>query len=608
MADRLPTKIISPVARPVDTYARPQAPYVAKPAALNKPTESGRELQGVADALAAINPKLTSFFKGRNEDYIKDRGAFGAGLAHNSDNWNKALDWAKKNASPDDYQDMLGKNPHIRRGFNKASLESATVRYGAALSSSISKNPDGILDNEDPEALNTWVKDWSSTWMEANGINGHNVVDIQDHFVPRMQQYQASTIMTETSNRNQDRLDEFEMLIGKNTTLFTQEAILSPEWIDNPAVGAQILGDRIGKQIEAAKDGGFRDVGKLNDQAVLAITSLAESQDNPDILNALNFIKVGGKSVLSDIPKQANRISNSRATIQAVRDRKIIHQQSQSKFSYWEKVTVPFATKRMERAEQDWANSDKTTNEKNYVQSGERLLTLAIMADPTKDWTTDERFKKITAIDNKAASRLVALSNALISNKELGGDDVNALKYLRRDIMEEGAEFSTERITDAFNSGRISVSTMQSLWDDASRAKNNRFDPFLSDERFKRLEKGLYGSILKGVEGSYGASAIDASMAVNDLYDYVEEWRADPANAGRGKAAFFEAMRERVRSVATSYNPDLDESKNISLFGKPEKTPTVIDIEKLRANPDKWLDFDQLFGAGQAYSILRPEQ
>lgn len=366
MQDRLPTKFISPVAAPVDTYVRPQEPYVAKP-----DMSTANSLQGVADALAKIHPKLDQFFQQQQKDYVADREAFGYGLNKNRENWNAFLDRLKKD-DPDEYEKYAADNPHVQRGFNKAFLESAAIKYSATLTSELAKNPNGVFDASDPTTVNTWMTDHASKWMEENGVNGVDRVMVQDVFVPKMLQYQNSAASAEARERRERYLEGLSQGVGTGTTQLAQQSLANLDWEGDAAGSAQALGAQLTALITAAAESGQRDFKGLNEEVRNSIIALAEQNGDDRILTALQHVKTG-KGFLADIGAHGARINTARNNIQQRKRNDIRFKQGQTTYLQGQ-VRYRQSQEAWTRRKTEWGRADKRWEEakKNLAMGDER--------------------------------------------------------------------------------------------------------------------------------------------------------------------------------------------------------------------------------------------
>lgn len=607
MQDRLPTKFISPVAAPVDTYVRPQEPYVAKP-----DMSTANSLQGVADALAKINPKLDQFFQQQQKDYVADREAYGYGLNKNRENWNAFLDRVKKE-DPDKYKEYSADNPHVQRGFNKAFLESAVVRYNADLTSALSKNPNGIFDASDPTAINTWMTEHSAQWMEANGVNGVDRVMVQDVFVPKMMQYQNAASTTEARERRERYLEGLEQSVGQRASLLTHESVANLDWEDNAAVSAQSLGQQLTAIIDDAAAHGMRDFGKLNDQILNSVVAYAEQTGNIKVLSALSHVKTG-KGFLADIGKHNAKIVQARFNIEKREQNELLFKQGQTRYAqgqtrfaqsqtnyanaqenfrrsterykYWKNVTQPWAKEQQKQTRENWKNQKEEHGRKQSVRAHEEHLATSILADPTKNWKDDKEFKQLASLDPSAAARMTAFQNAIIVGNQATNDDRNSLAILRRDMELEGAAFDNRRITDAFTSGLITQNTLMQLWDDHGRALRDRHDPFLGSADFKDLVSSLRKTISQNENGEEaGTSAWDAGKATRRLQRKARQWRK--RNPDGNLDDFLDEMEDVADKLAV-LNPELGAS-SVAAKGDLWRTkPVFTDLEDLRRAVDEY--------------------
>jgi len=600
---RLPTKTITPVARPVDTYARPEAPYVPKPDG-----SRADALGGIADALKAINPKLDAFFQQEHKDFVEERDAFGYALNENRETWNDMLDRVKK-ADPDKYEELAASNPHVRRGFERAHLEGSAINFGAALNAAVIDNPQftdakgvsrSIFDSEDPNTVSQWANEFTQQWMKTNGVNDADQTMVQDHFTPKALQTQANIIAAETRVRKQQYLDGLEATVGQSSSKAAVMSLSTDDWTNDPSGSAQRLGEQINASIDNAASSGFRDFGKLNDQAAASIIALAEERGDPSILRALNHVKAGtGK--LSDIGKYAGQIEAAKTNIMKAANYQTTFKQGQERYDYWNNVTKPWAAEQQTHTRDQWQKQTDEYGRKNAVRSHEDYLATAILANPTKNWQNDPTFKSLAKLDPGAAARMNSLQNSIIKGNEATSDDPNALATLVRDINIQGKGFDARRLTAAFNAGQITSSSLMNLWDDQRRISESKADPYFQDDRWKAIIKGLRKGIAGSEDGEYGASGLDAELGVSELFDLAWKWRQNPENSDRGMHEFLTEMRAKAQSMASYYNPDLAEgSKRVAQSRQNSPEPNADAIQHLKSNPHTYQEFDAKYGPGAA--------
>lgn len=308
-SDHLPVKALTPAARPVDLYHRPQEQGVAKP-----DMSGADQLADLAKSLGVANDRLGAFFDREKKRQDAEAGAKGAraALENNKLGWNEYLDQLKT-SDPERFEQMQGGNPWIERGYEAQRLQNLGMDYFDQLDADTSANPvlrvdtDGteirLQDAKDQGEIHGFLVQHLKGYVQANGLDKVDDVTLTENFLPKAHEAQAAWVRRNAAERREALVDKRLSALATNSALQLTKAFREGGLTVNPAETLTSLGATLGANIREAHAGGVRDFEKLNDKTVEAVVAAAKLYENPRFLDVLNHIETSPGNNLGGVPK-----------------------------------------------------------------------------------------------------------------------------------------------------------------------------------------------------------------------------------------------------------------------------------------------------------------
>lgn len=324
---------LQPQARPVDTYYRPPEEPVAPP------PETNRLLQ-LAKSLRSIQPGINRFVNNQIAQIKEEEIAKGATAAfENRKAFNQAV---KQGLIP------AAASPWFRMGYERQLLGLIGNEYDSTL-----RNDFTASDALQTGDLNGFLQSHRENLFETIRQQGFRDGDIEDVLLPRIAQSEGNLTRHFAAERAKYLEEQFVENISAEADglfegVYKDSNTLKLEALDNVEAFRNKLGQwdqnlyaqweekqvtvwqkSLGQHLTAKMNAILETYPKpqmVNDAIVDYLEAKARTLDNPDILDVAQFIDIGNKRVLADIPRYQKQLDIARETIQNQSMRKLLDQ------------------------------------------------------------------------------------------------------------------------------------------------------------------------------------------------------------------------------------------------------------------------------------------
>lgn len=495
---------LRPVATAIDTFVRP-----ATPAPPQRPAQSNA-LMDLAGALRQVSPRIDSFLQSelerqRQDAELEAAGTFMTGelpegmdgLEFNRQSWHQLIEDARRHDRDNGtaYADQLtGMNPHFRRGYNRAYLDSMGMALEDHILTQWAANPDvtdangatvGLMQTDDMGALQSWVQDQTSAFIRDNGLDTYAPGDIAEFFAPRAADVQNRIAARHNAYRLDARQEEYGNAFSQNIGM-TVGGVIATGDVQG---GIAALQSRLD---QAVADG--MSPSDANELLVNSVVSTAVTTGDHSVLDLLQGVSTGHGS-LGQIGWVQERVVNARRSL------------AQFEQSQWRHSIAVEAHRRdtMQREIESRAVS-------------------ALMEDPTAGIEAYQT-ELIAAGLPMRAYALEAMREGMIQAENTRHTDPDAHVEILSMIVSAGSETDLdtvrEQIVSFARQGLLTADDAESLLARADLSGNVAIgDPFVR-ETFETLETQL-----ADLYGGYVDDPMAIARSKLDLNDRITTWVA----------------------------------------------------------------------------------
>jgi len=516
-----PAPAITPIASPVDTFARP---------VLDR--EAGNDLLRLADALKQVDAGLQGYFdREAKEDAKVDYAEGLRQFNENKKSWKEAVD---SGAVP------AGASPHFRRGWIEQELRLKGYEYDAQLRDAYAKA--GLENEDDPSKLGSFVTDFTAKWMKEN-LAGYDTTLVAEQFIPVLHQSNDGLSKYHTAQRiaivEQTVIDNTEQEIN---TLLGQAMQAGA---DPSTVGTQVS-SLLTTQIANGLSG-----SKANKLAVDAIVNFALTTKDPEALNALDAIQAGSGPLGRTNYAQEQRL---------IAETKIQNQRESDIRWAWALQDRPYevaarqwAVETRNRTRTDWAREDAKLAKQEVVNAANQDLTSQMILNPQQDYT--DILAKLAQVDPEAARTLSSFREAVLDGREKVTDDRDVVTNLYDDMLSDPGSFDSTRIVREFTAKNLDLRTMQSLIDDAEKFRSTADHPFLRDFSYRDVVEGIERTVLGDPNQITGGKQYNAAEAKIAIREFAHVWIAEHPKGTRSD--FLRALLDQRTKLIDLYSPEV---------------------------------------------------
>lgn len=341
---------LTPQARPVDTYYRPQEKPVAPPPKTNS-------LLQLAESLQSIQPGLDRFIANRDKQLTEKQKAEAEMMAgqlalQNQSDWNSSIQSLRKqlndpNLLPNEKEQVAKQlqlfqsaNPWLRIYYDKAQLSQKALEFDQAVRTEWATNP--VRDSDNPADFDTFFDERLTKTFE--GIQGkYHTRAFAEDFLPQAQKARQALLNEHINYRQKQvienaknafsslattKLNAFHealqttlvdraLAIGEMDTLDGNKKLelfqkdrdaLYQQWADD-------LSNEAKKAIQMTGGSGT----EMNAILADSIIAVASEAKNPKILDLAKYVTTRDKAKLSDIADIKAKLNDARRAINTER-------------------------------------------------------------------------------------------------------------------------------------------------------------------------------------------------------------------------------------------------------------------------------------------------
>ena len=296
------TPILSPVARPVDTFVQPGKPAKGSAEAL---TNALSGLDGV------INPILKKQEKKAKESEIAEGQQL---FMKNRTDFGEAV---RSGAIP------AGASPYVRKGYRQSQLHTLGANYATELARGLEESE--IYKVDDPAQIEEYLTKFYEQFTTTNGIEGYDKVELATIFGPMAQR-------AHDGFRGRQVERNIEFIETERFNAFDAEGFATISMQNFDGSSSQVNGAVVGtgawfEQKAGELDAEGLDRTKIGKSIVGTVISAAIADEDLDILSVLDHVTLGtaplsGTSYGRDaIARAEDRILSAQLRRQAAGDR-----------------------------------------------------------------------------------------------------------------------------------------------------------------------------------------------------------------------------------------------------------------------------------------------
>ena len=546
---------LQPTANRPDAYVAPEANIIGKP-------QKDGAMTQLAQALSGIEPKLNRFFAQEKEQLTQDEIAQGVQEFHqNRQDWQTYLQ-----AHPE----ATGLSPHFQRGYRQAWLQNQSVGMEQALEDQYKKNPQVVLpgsdtpvslhDTDDPRALQLWINQASSEYLQKN-VGKTDPLDFAQHLAPAVRAITARLSNQQVELRKAAYVEGMKVEGAKQigTILDSHyDNLVDPDETVRQA-GHAAAGEAVtGLMNEWIKNGmSPKDANELARKMILA---QAEEHLDPRMLETLRYVKAG-TGFLGDTVESKAQMNAARERIEAQRFTKDSHEwaREEHEIKDYTRKALPGIMDQYQRAGWSYAALSRTPE-----------------------------FQALKAKNPEVAKELMSMGNAGLQNTYDSALNSPAVAQARADVL-LGRKSPEDILADRRLHPRIRADLIRE-WgfkDQHDQQAGTRIDQGFAQD--------IHGAIVKG-DGFGGVtqeSMLRGAQAVNWFQDKMTAWEEDFRRKHGGRLPS-EAER---RLQGTEF-----QKETIQRFAAPGAVEGFQTPQEIKSLGDSWQS-KRMFGDPQQFQL-----
>lgn len=262
------------------SYVRQAPDYIAAP------DLRFSKWKALSAGLAQVEPKLTKYLDGKQQEHVEQVTAEGSELAMKAN----MVSWKEFVAANPEY---TGANPHLIRGYKAARLKSKGMEYYNQLMDEYQKS--GVVNQEDPQALTNFMGEFDKKWREEN-LSEFDDIDVAKEFNPMAERSKSLLSSRHVQLRWGENLKKAEQELGslignRIDTLLHDPAV---NWTEEGTRSMSLtsLGQAIMQDVQEQIASGLP-ASEVNKLVVNAVVSKAKQLEDEDVLDVLDHIDTG---------------------------------------------------------------------------------------------------------------------------------------------------------------------------------------------------------------------------------------------------------------------------------------------------------------------------
>ncbi len=550
---------LTPAADPraLDSYTRPQAAEIGRPASTNPMLQ-------LSEALGKLEPALIRGVSMAGEQYGEEEYAKGVEeFWKNREKWNAEI---RAGRLPE------GASPYFQRGLQRAALKQMAGDFYAQTHADFYGEAGAeARQSNDPAVMAKFLHESRERFTNEKLKDGDrslfSALDLQEVFNPSAEQTYKTMLQTHAAYRVSEREKEYEALSTAQIDAVVERNLAQIQPTDSNAVREQWIA-------QAAREA--NDVLYNPDTGAVRNGMLA-SKGNQLLIDTITtkMMKTGNRAyadVLAAITTKDGasiaKTQYAQAKILAAEEHITDQQMKLEHFQHW-RESLPFEKasrehtiqswqredQRWERERAAWQRQDSAIAQDEIISTLSRRIFEGLRRTDAAEGTRiiDEALREAEKVSWKDAEHLKNMVHTVTKQRADYDDDRMTVAQLRISISRDPLGFKYDTLVAAVKDKLLKPSTMLQMVDDLERNKQNADHPYMRQPEFTSMLHKVEKSMANQMgDDEFGEGAIRAAEAVGEFRDLAVEWIEK--NPQGSIAAFRNYMRTQIPEVAERIN------------------------------------------------------